>query len=166
MMINVYKKPCLTLAVSAGMWTLVFLSSVNRAGGAEETLPNLAQPMIPIMVTTTESFEGYRIKEYKGIVRGITVRQPSIGQSLKANLKGIVGGKISPFIRMCETARQQAMDIMIERAQSVGANAVVAFRYDSSAYGDSDEMGTEVVCYGTAVIIAPKDSPLKSANLN
>lgn len=116
-----------------------------------------------IILTTTESLDGLRIKEYRGIVRGVTVRQPTIGQGFKAELKGIVGGKISPFISMCETARQQALEVMVERAQAVGANAVVGIRYDSSAFGESDDMGTEVVCYGTAVIVEPKDGMTKTA---
>jgi uncharacterized protein YbjQ (UPF0145 family) len=118
-----------------------------------------------IILTTTESLEGLRIKEYRGIVRGVTVRQPTIGQGLKAELKGIVGGKMGPFITMCESARQQALEIMVERAVAVGANAVVGVRYDSSAFGDSDDMGTEVVCYGTAVIVEPKDGVTKTATL-
>lgn len=66
---------------------------------------------------------------------------------------------------MCETARQQAMDAMIERAQALGANAIVGMRYDSSAFGDSSDMGTEVVCYGTAVIVVPHEGTLKSADV-
>jgi len=107
------------------------------------------------MVTTTLNVEGCRIREYKGIVRGVTVRQPTIGQSLKASLKSKVGGKMGPFITMCETARQQAYDILVERAKNLGANAVVGFHYDSSAFQSDDDVGTEVVCYGTAVIIEP-----------
>jgi uncharacterized protein YbjQ (UPF0145 family) len=116
-------------------------------------------------LTTTESLEGLKIREYRGIVRGVTVRQPTISQGLKADLKGIVGGKMSPFITMCESARQQALEIMVQRAEAVGANAVVGVRYDSSAFGDSDDMGTEVVCYGTAVVVEPKDGATKTASL-
>ncbi len=65
---------------------------------------------------------------------------------------------------MCETARQQSMDVFVQRAQTVGANALVGVRYDSSAFGDSDDMGTEVVCYGTAVVIEPSAGP-KSASV-
>ncbi len=120
-----------------------------------------------IMVTTTDGFDGYRVKEYRGIVRGVTVRQPTIGQGLKAELKGIVGGKMGPFISMCETARQAALDIMMERTQAMGANAVVGLRYDSSAFGESDDMGSEVVCYGTAVVIEQtKDAVQKTASLD
>lgn len=110
-----------------------------------------------LIVTTTEGVDGYKITKYIGIVRGITVRQPTIGQSFKAGFKQIVGGKIQPFISMCETARQAAYDSLVERANQAGAQAVVGLRYDSSAFtSGNDEMGSEVVCYGTAVLIEPK----------
>ena len=110
-----------------------------------------------LIVPTTDGIDGYKITKYIGIVRGVTVRQPTIGQSFKAGLKQIVGGKIQPFISMCETARQAAYDSLVERAGQAGAQAVVGMRYDSSAFtSGSDEMGSEVVCYGTAVLIEPK----------
>jgi uncharacterized protein YbjQ (UPF0145 family) len=110
-----------------------------------------------MIVTTTEGIDGYKITKYIGIVRGVMVRQPTIGQSLKAGFKQIVGGKIQPFISMCETARQAAYDSLVERASQAGAQAVVGLRYDSSAFtSGSDEMGSEVVCYGTAVLLEPK----------
>jgi uncharacterized protein YbjQ (UPF0145 family) len=161
---RVSKQPRLKLVLTAGaLVALSFIPTQRVCSRDDDTLPTLAPPVAPIMVTTTDSFEGYRVREYKGIVRGVTVRVPGPMSSFKANIKSMVGGKISPYMRMCEEARQQAMDMMIERAQAVGANAVLAFRYDSSSYGESDEMGTEVVCYGTAVVIGPRD--LKAAIL-
>ncbi len=118
----------------------------------------------PIPVTTTANLEGYKIREYRGIVIGITVRQPTMGQSFKANLKGVVGGRISPFISMCATARQQAFDDLIARAQAAGGNAVIGLRYDSSSFGDSDDMGTEVVCYGTAVVVERESKQANNPN--
>lgn len=116
-----------------------------------------AQMNSNMIVTTTEGVDGYKITKYIGIVRGVSVRQPTIGQSFKAGFKQIVGGKITPFISMCETARQSAYDTLIERANQAGAQAIVGLRYDSSAFsGSGDDMGTEVVCYGTAVLIEPK----------
>jgi uncharacterized protein YbjQ (UPF0145 family) len=120
---------------------------------SEKWTPETISAPPPILVTTTLSVEGHPIREYKGVVRGVTVRTPTVVQGWKADLKNIVGGKIGPFISMCETARQQALDIMVQRAQEMGANAVVGMRYDSSAFGEGDDMGTEVVCYGTAVIL-------------
>jgi uncharacterized protein YbjQ (UPF0145 family) len=142
----------------------VALSVIEPLAIAKEKAPyDTAASPAAILVTTTMNFDGYKIREYKGIVRGVTVRQPTVGQSFKANLKSIVGGRISPFISMCETARQQSMDVLIERAQALGANAVVGVRYDSSAFGDSNDMGTEVVCYGTAVIVEPVKEDIKQA---
>jgi uncharacterized protein YbjQ (UPF0145 family) len=120
---------------------------------SEKWTPETISTPPPILVTTTLSVEGHPIREYKGVVRGVTVRTPTIVQGWKADLKNIVGGKIGPFISMCETARQQAFDIMIQRAQEMGATAIVGMRYDSSAFGEGDDMGTEVVCYGTAVVL-------------
>ncbi|HEY9676956.1 MAG TPA: YbjQ family protein [Drouetiella sp.] len=109
-----------------------------------------------LIVTSTDGIEGFRITKYIGIVRGITVREPTIGQSFKANLKGIVGGKISPYMSMCETARTQAYDAMVARATEAGAQAIVSVRYDSSGFSSGgNDMSTEVFCYGTAVLIEP-----------
>ena len=105
-----------------------------------------------IPITTTFDIEGHRIIEYKGVVRGIIVRSPTIMQGVAGGLKSIIGGKIGAFTNMCEQARQDAFDHIAEHAQQVGANAVVGFRYDSSDLGDK---ATEVLCYGTAVVIEP-----------
>ena len=107
-----------------------------------------------IPVTTTLSIDGYRIREYRGIVRGIIVRAPTIAQGILGGLKSIVGGRIGAYTQMCEQARQQAYDLMIEHAKELGANAVVGLRYDASEVVGR-ESATEVLCYGTAVIIEP-----------
>jgi uncharacterized protein YbjQ (UPF0145 family) len=105
-----------------------------------------------IPVTTTFSIDGYRIVQYKGIVRGIIVRSPTIAQGILGGLKSIVGGKIGAYTEMCEQTRQHAYELMIQHATEVGANAVVGLRYDAS---DIVERATEVLCYGTAVVIEP-----------
>src|SRR5262252_7327042 len=107
-----------------------------------------------IPVTTTFTIEGYRIKEYRGIVRGIIVRAPTIAQGFLGGLKSIVGGRIGAYTEMCEQARQQAYELMIDHARAVGANAVVGFHYDASDVGGSAK-ATEVLCYGTAVVVEP-----------
>jgi len=107
-----------------------------------------------IPVTTTFSIEGYRIKEYRGVVRGITVRAPTIAQGILGGLKSIIGGRIGAYTEMCEQARQQAYDLLVQHALQVGANAVVGLRYDASDVVDR-ESATEVLCYGTAVVIKP-----------
>ena len=103
-----------------------------------------------IPVTTTFEFDGHRIVEYKGIVRGIIVRSPTIVQGLLGGLKNVIGGKIGAYTEMCEQTRQDAFQELLKHAEEVGANAIVGFRYDSSDLKDSS---TEVLCYGTAVVI-------------
>lgn len=105
-----------------------------------------------MIVTTTLDIQGYRIADYKGLVRGITVRSPTIAQGLLGGLKSIIGGKIGAYTEMCEQARQHAYDSMLEHAQQLGANAIVGVRYDASEVGSQDS-ATEVLCYGTAVLI-------------
>ncbi len=105
-----------------------------------------------MQVTTTFSIEDYRITEYKGLVRGIVVRAPTIGQGIVGGLKSIVGGQIGAYTEMCEQARQQAYEALVEHAKGLGANAVVGLRYESSEVGRQGG-ATEVLCYGTAVVI-------------
>lgn len=104
-----------------------------------------------MLVTTTMEVTGYEIVDYYGVVRGIIVRSPTIMQSFFGSLKNVVGGKIGAYSEMCEQARQQAYDAMIAHAQQLGANAIIAMRYDASQVGSDREGATEVLCYGTAV---------------
>jgi uncharacterized protein YbjQ (UPF0145 family) len=106
----------------------------------------------PIIVSTTFDVQGRRIREYKGVVRGITVRAPTITQGILGGLKSIVGGQIGAYTEMCDQARQTAYDLMIEHAQEVGANAVIGMSYDASEVA-SRASATEVLCYGTAVVL-------------
>jgi uncharacterized protein YbjQ (UPF0145 family) len=105
-----------------------------------------------MLITTTLNVEGYRITEYKGIVRGIIVRAPTIAQGIVGGLKNIIGGQIGAYTAMCEQARQQAYDYMVQHARELGANAIVGVRYDASEVV-SKGSATEVLCYGTAVVI-------------
>jgi len=106
-----------------------------------------------VRVTTTFGFEGDKIVEYKGVVRGIVVRSPTIMQGILGGLKNIVGGKIGAYTEMCEQTREDAYQHILDHAEKLGANAIVGFRYDSSDLQDS---ATEVLCYGTAVVIEKK----------
>jgi uncharacterized protein YbjQ (UPF0145 family) len=109
--------------------------------------------MPPTMaVTTTFTIEGYRIRAYLGVVRGIIVRAPTISQGIIGGLKSIVGGRIGAYTEMCEQTRQQAYDLLIDHARALGANAVVGLRFDASEVA-SKTSATEVLCYGTAVVI-------------
>lgn len=105
-----------------------------------------------MLTTTTFDFQGYRITEYKGLVRGIIVRAPTIAQGIVGGLKNIVGGRIGAYTDMCEQARQQAFDAMLAHAAQLGANAVVGIRYDAAEVV-SKGSATEVLCYGTAVVV-------------
>lgn len=108
-----------------------------------------------VPVTTTFSIDGYKIVAYKGIVRGIVVRAPTIRQGIFGGLKSIVGGNIGAYTEMCEQARQHAYDLLIQHATELGGNAVVGLRYDASDVGAGSGSATEVLCYGTAVVIEP-----------
>jgi uncharacterized protein YbjQ (UPF0145 family) len=105
-----------------------------------------------IPVTTTFTFEGSRIREYLGVVRGVVIRGPSIGQRLRWVPKVVTGGSIESFTEVCEQARQQAFDLVVDHATALGANAIVGLRYDASGFGGAL---TEVLCYGTAVVVEP-----------
>jgi uncharacterized protein YbjQ (UPF0145 family) len=114
-------------------------------------LPYAAAGHIP--VTTTFTIEGYRIARYLGVVRGLIVRSPTIAQGILGGLKSIVGGRIGAYTEMCEQTRQQAYELLVQHALEVGANAIVGFRYDASEIGGKAISATEVLCYGTAVVI-------------
>ena len=108
---------------------------------------------IPSMiVSTTYEISGRRIREYKGIVRGITVRAPTIGQGILGGLKSIIGGQIGAYTEMCEQARQHAFDLMVQHAREMGATAVVGMAFDAAEVA-SRASATEVLCYGTAVVL-------------
>lgn len=102
------------------------------------------------MITTTFGFEGYRITRHLGVVRGITVRSRSIFGSIGAGLQQLVGGNITLYTELCETARQEAFDLMVEHADQMGANAVIGMRYDATEIGEGV---SEVLAYGTAVVL-------------
>jgi uncharacterized protein YbjQ (UPF0145 family) len=103
-----------------------------------------------LWVTTTNDFTGYNIRQYLGVVRGITVRSRSIIGSFGAGLQQIVGGNISIYTEMCEEARQEAFNFMVQHALEIGANAIIGMRYDATEIGEGV---SEVLAYGTAVVI-------------
>lgn len=105
-----------------------------------------------LILTTTFTVEGFRIREYLGLVRGVVVRAPTISQGLMGGLKSIVGGHIREYTEMCEQTRQQATAELARHARELGANAVVGIGYADSEIGQT---ATEVMCYGTAVMLEP-----------
>jgi uncharacterized protein YbjQ (UPF0145 family) len=108
--------------------------------------------MNDIMVTTTFGFEDYRVLKHLGVVRGITVRARSIVGQFGAGLQSLVGGKITLYVELCEEARQEAFDLMVQHAREIGANAIIGMRYDATELAENM---TEVLCYGTAVVVQP-----------
>lgn len=106
-----------------------------------------------MIVVTTNEISGKSIKEYKGMVKGLIVRAPTIGQGVLGGLKSIVGGKVGSYTQMCEQARLHAYELMVEHANQMGANAIIGVRFDSSDLG-GESMSTEVLCYGTAVVVS------------
>jgi uncharacterized protein YbjQ (UPF0145 family) len=104
------------------------------------------------LTTTAYTLEGYRVVRNLGIVRGITVRSRSIFGTLGASLQTLVGGNITLYTELCEKTRAEGFELMIRHAQEIGANAVIGIRYDATEVMDGV---TEVLCYGTAVIVDP-----------
>jgi uncharacterized protein YbjQ (UPF0145 family) len=103
-------------------------------------------------ITTAFELPGYRIEQSLGIVLGITVRSANMVGSIKAGLKTVVGGNIGVWTDMCNQARQEAFEQMVQHAAALGANAVIGMRYDAN---DISSMATEVLAYGTAVVVEP-----------
>lgn len=104
-----------------------------------------------ITVTTGNDIAGHEITAYLGVVRGIVVRATGIGRGIVGGLRSIAGGNIPEFAAVCEEAREHAYRIMLEHAQQVGADAVIAFRYDATEFLQGS---TEVLAYGTAVKVS------------
>ncbi len=113
----------------------------------------LSRPLstVPLaMVTTAFELPGYRVVKNLGIVRGIVVRSRSIVGSFFAGLQTLFGGNITLWSEMCELARREAFERMALHARGVGANAVIGAAYDATEIGQGV---TEVLCYGTAVVV-------------
>ena len=107
---------------------------------------------------TTTAFElpGYRVVRCFGVVRGIIVRSRSIVGNFGAHLQSLFGGNISLYTSLCERAREDAFNEMLQHAGQLGANAVLGVRYDATEISAGI---TEVLCYGTAVFVEPVRSP-------
>ena len=102
------------------------------------------------LVTTAFGIDGYRVVRNLGIVRGITVRSRSIFGNIGAFLQTIVGGNITLYTELCERARKEAFEIMIQHAEQMGANAIIGMRYDANEVYSGV---TEVLAYGTACVL-------------
>ncbi len=104
------------------------------------------------MTTTAFTLDGFRVVKTLGVVRGIIVRSRSIFGTIGAGLQTLVGGDISIFSDLCEQTRREALDRMLKHATAVGGNAVIGLRYDAT---EIMQGVTEVLCYGTAVLVEP-----------
>jgi uncharacterized protein YbjQ (UPF0145 family) len=102
--------------------------------------------------TTAFTIDGYRVKDSLGLVRGITVRSRSIFGTIGASLQTLIGGNITLFTELCEKTRVEAYEMMLLHAEEMGANGVIGVRYDAN---DVMSGVTEVLCYGTAVVVEP-----------
>ena len=102
------------------------------------------------MITTGTNIEGYKIVRHCGVVRGITVRSRSVLGNLAGGLQSIFGGQLSIYVELCEKARQEAFEYLIQHAEQSGGNAIIAMRYDANEVMNGI---TEVLAYGTAVVV-------------
>jgi uncharacterized protein YbjQ (UPF0145 family) len=119
-------------------------------------LPPTGDSMQDAMVTTALSLPGYKIVRTLGVVRGLTVRSRSIIGNFFGGIQSIFGGSITIYTNLCEQAREETYRLMCEHAEKNGANAIIAVRYDATELMAGL---TEVLCYGTAVIVARDSSP-------
>jgi uncharacterized protein YbjQ (UPF0145 family) len=105
-----------------------------------------------MLVVTTENVPGHRVVELRGQCFGVVVRSRGLGGNIMAGLRSIVGGEITEYTQLLEEARRHAVDRLVLNATTMGANAVVMMRFDSSEIGQTM---SEIVAYGTAAVIEP-----------
>ena len=111
-----------------------------------------AVPLGDAMVTTAQALPGHHIVRSLGLVRGITVRSRSIVGNFFGGLQSLFGGNITIYTELCEQARDETYRDMVRHARALGANAIIAVRYDATELMAGL---TEVLCYGTAVVVEP-----------
>ncbi len=104
----------------------------------------------PQLITTSNSLEGYKITKHLGLVRGITVRSRSLLGNIGGGFQSLFGGKLSIYVELCETTREEAYQLMIQHGNQMGGNAIINMRYDAN---DVMQGITEVLAYGTAVVV-------------
>jgi uncharacterized protein YbjQ (UPF0145 family) len=116
---------------------------------------NISDPKLTVtgqMVTTAFEIPGFRVRQNLGVVRGIVVRSRNLFVNIGAAFNQLIGGNITAWSNLCEQARRDAFDIMIQHATEIGANAIICARYDATEIATGV---TEVLAYGTAVIVEP-----------
>lgn len=105
-----------------------------------------------MIVSTTSELPGFRVVTVHGMVRGNTIRARNFGRDIMAVLRNLVGGEVVEYTKMMAESREQAIDRMLDEAQALGANAVVAVRFQTSMVMSG---AAEMLCYGTAVTVEP-----------
>lgn len=108
-----------------------------------------------MLVVTTNEIQGYRVVRHLGMVRGLTVRSRSVVGNIGAAIQIFFGGNITVYTKLAEQARQEAFDLLVQHAHEMGANAVLAMRYDANEIAAAV---TEVLAYGSAVVVEPISS--------
>ncbi len=105
-----------------------------------------------MIVTTTNDLPGHRVVRHIGLVRGVTVRSRNAIANMGASIQSLFGGNVTIYTSLAEQARQEAYELLVSHAQQAGANAILAMRYDAN---EIMEGITEVLAYGTAVVVEP-----------
>lgn len=105
-----------------------------------------------MILATTPDVAGMRVKATLGLVRGSSIRSRHLGRDILARLRSMVGGEVHEYTKMLAEAREQAIDRMVEEARALGADAVVAVRFQTAEMMSG---AAEMLCYGTAVTLAP-----------
>jgi uncharacterized protein YbjQ (UPF0145 family) len=115
----------------------------------------ISEPRLTVtgqMVTTAFELPGFQVRQNLGVVRGIVVRSRNLFVNIGAVFNQLIGGNITAWTNLCEQARRDAFDIMVQHATEIGANAIIGARYDATEIATGV---TEVLAYGTAVVVEP-----------
>ncbi|MGH7019189.1 MAG: YbjQ family protein [Brevundimonas sp.] len=105
-----------------------------------------------MIVTTTNDMAGHRVVRHLGLVRGVTVRSRNIVSDAIGGVQSMIGGRVGAYVKLAEAARQEAYDELVAHARDMGANAILAMRYDANEIMPGV---TEVLAYGAAVVVEP-----------
>ena len=105
-----------------------------------------------MLIVTTNDIPGHRVVSTLGVVRGITVRSRNVVSDVVGGVQSMIGGRVGAYVKLAEAARQEAYDELVEHARAMGANAILAMRYDANEIMPGI---TEVLAYGTAVVVEP-----------
>ncbi len=112
-----------------------------------------------MLVTTANDLSGYRVVRHIGVVRGLSVRSRNVFGNIGASIQILFGGSIPIYAKLAEQARQEAYDLLVQHAAAAGANAIIAMRYDANEMAAAV---TEVIAYGTAVVVEPIPGPIQA----